>query len=158
VVGSWTIIVTQPIRTRDSHLTSVLIVVLVVCEFKMCMHCIQLAMHVDRWSTIRSIQVNPLNPVSTFGIFQVPLSNNYRWNWWFSWYFCHYPDSYFFNAVSSIFSPKSSCFSPNKVVFLAKSMVNWPLSSINFNVKRPTPPSFPRSSGCAPDQHHQLIL
>jgi hypothetical protein len=38
--GSWTIIVTRPIRTRDSHLTRVCVVV--VCEFPMCMHCIQL--------------------------------------------------------------------------------------------------------------------
>jgi hypothetical protein len=29
------------------------ICIVVVCEFRMCMHCIQLAMHVWIWSTIR---------------------------------------------------------------------------------------------------------
>jgi hypothetical protein len=38
-------IITRPIRTRDSPLACVCIVV--ACEFRMCMHCIQLAMHVD---------------------------------------------------------------------------------------------------------------
>jgi hypothetical protein len=42
--GSWTIIVTQPIRTRDS--SALVHSLRRICKC-MCMHCIQLAMHVD---------------------------------------------------------------------------------------------------------------
>jgi hypothetical protein len=48
------------------------------------------------WTLMLLLQssFNPLNLANHFCVFQVPLSINNRWNWRFSWCFCHDPDSY----------------------------------------------------------------
>jgi hypothetical protein len=65
---------------------------------------------------IKELILNPLNPASHFCVFQVPLSNN-RWNWWFSWYFCHDPHNYFvWRCLLN--------FLCSKPVFLVSKLVN----------------------------------